>query len=263
MKPKILLINDDGIQSPGLYQLWESLVDHADISIIAPSHDQSGVGLGITLHKPLQIETVKWEKDTPAWKVTGTPADCVKLAFSVILKEKPTLVVSGINRGSNAGRTVLYSGTIGGVIEGALRSVPGVAFSYENILNPDYSSFNKHIYPIVKYALDNPLPRGTILNVNVPDTASIKGVKLARQGKSYWIDNPDARFHPQGTPYFWLGGKWDDHEEPHDSDVALLKQGYIAVVPIHIDELTDHSHLEEHREKFGLAFPEHEFTEKH
>jgi len=262
MKPKILLINDDGIHSPGLRQLWESLVDHADVSIIAPAHDQSGVGLGITLHKPLQIEPVKWERDTPAWKVTGTPADCVKLAFGVILKEKPTLVVSGINRGSNAGRTVLYSGTIGGVIEGALRNVPGVAFSYENMLDPDYSSFSKHLYPIVKYALDNPLPRGTILNVNVPHVPSIRGIKLARQGKSYWIDSPDARFHPQGTPYFWLGGKWDDHEERQDSDVALLRQGYIAAVPIHIDELTDHSHLEEHREKFDLTFAEAELTEQ-
>ena len=121
---RILIINDDGIHAPGLIHLWKALVDLADVTIIAPAIEQSGVGLGITLRSPLHIESVAWNKGTPAWKISGTPADCVKMALSVILKTPPDLIVSGINRGSNSGRNVLYSGTVGGVIEGVLRNIP-------------------------------------------------------------------------------------------------------------------------------------------
>jgi 5'-nucleotidase len=250
MKPNILLTNDDGITSPGLKQLWESLYTSSNISIVAPAYDQSGVGLGVTLRNPLQIDKFKWEEETAAWKVTGTPADCVKLALGVLLKKQPDLIVSGINRGSNAGRTVLYSGTVGGTIEGAMRGIPGIAFSYENMENPDYSSIGEYILPIVKYVLENPLPPGTILNVNIPHVLEIKGIKFARQGRSYWLDNPDERMHPEGTPYFWLGGRWAQHEEFEDSDVYLLRDGYVSVVPLHVDELTDQRFLNLHREKF-------------
>jgi 5'-nucleotidase len=255
-KPRILITNDDGIFSPGLKCLWESLVDHADVSIIAPGTDQSGVGLGFTFRVPLEIDKVKWDQNTPAWKVNGTPVDCVKLGLSVILKEKPDLIVSGINQVSNAGRTVLYSGTVGGAIEATLRGIPGIAFSFEDMETPDYSVAQKYIYPIVKHTLDHPLPKGTLLNVNFPYTSKeFKGIKLARQGRSYWVDTPHERIHPEGTPYFWLGGKWDDHEEHPESDVALLKQGYITVVPIHVDELTDHKHLESRKASFEQLFP--------
>lgn len=254
MKPRILITNDDGIFSPGLRHLWEALVDHAHVTIVAPAMDRSGSGLGVTLRKPLQIEEVSWDKNTPAWKVTGTPADCVKLGFGIILKEKPDLIVSGINSGSNAGRTLLYSGTVGGVIEGAFRNIPGIAFSLEDMDNPDFKPSNKYIYPIVKHVIDHPLPQGTILNVNIPNTLDLKGIKLARQGKSYWMDNPDARIHPQGNPYFWIGGRWDTHEESEDSDVFLLSQGYITAVPAHINELTDHDTLQKRKAQFEQLF---------
>lgn len=114
-KPRILLTNDDGISAPGLKHLWQALSDIADLSIIAPATEKSGVGLSITIREPLQIQSVDWEKGTPAWKVNGTPADCVRLGLSVILKDRPDLIVSGINRGANSGRNVLYSGTIQGL----------------------------------------------------------------------------------------------------------------------------------------------------
>ncbi|MFS8563436.1 MAG: 5'/3'-nucleotidase SurE [Rhabdochlamydiaceae bacterium] len=255
-RPKILITNDDGIFSMGLKCLWQALVEYADLFIIAPGSDQSGSGLGFTLRVPLQIDKVKWEQNTPAWKVNGTPVDCVKLGLSVILKEKPDLVVSGINHASNAGRTVLYSGTVGGAIEGVLRNIPSIAFSFEDIDAPDYSQAQKYIHPIVQHVLEHPLPKGTLLNVNFPYTSTdFKGIKLARQGRSYWIDTPHERIHPEGTPYFWLGGKWDEQEEHPESDVALLKEGYITVVPIHVDELTDHEHLEERKASFEKSFP--------
>jgi 5'-nucleotidase len=253
-KPKILVTNDDGIMAPGLKYLWEALVDTADLYIIAPMIEQSGVGLAITIRKPIQILPVDWEKGTAAWKVSGTPADCVRLGMSVILDSPPDLIVSGINRGANSGRNVLYSGTIGGVIEGILRNIPGIAFSCVDFTNPDYQKTMHFIAPLVKHLLEHPLPQGTLLNVNFPDTQEILGIKMARQGRGYWIEEPDKRIHPEGHPYYWLGGKWHEHLEEEDSDVHLLKQGYAAAVPIHISELTDLVHFHERKERFNKVF---------
>jgi 5'-nucleotidase len=253
-KLKILVTNDDGINAPGLKHLWEALVDFAELSIIAPSSEKSGVGLAITIHDPIHIQPVDWEKGTKAWKVTGTPADCVRMGVSVILKSAPDLIVSGINRGANSGRNVLYSGTIGGVIEGILRNVPGIAFSCVDFVNPDYKKVQHLIAPLVQHVVDHPLPHGTFLNVNFPDVEKIKGVKLARQGRGYWIEDPTHRLHPEGHSYFWHGGKWYEHEEHEESDVHLLKHGFAAAVPIHVSELTDHNLYRERKEHFDRSF---------
>lgn len=253
-KPKILVTNDDGIQAPGLKHLWRALADYADLYIIAPMSEQSGVGLAVTFRDPLQIFPVEWENETPAWQVTGTPADCVRLGMSVILDSPPDLIVSGINRGANSGRNVLYSGTIGGVIEGVLRNIPGIAFSCVDFINPDYKKSVPLIAPLVRHVLEHPLPAGTLLNVNFPETDEIRGVKLARQGKGFWVEDPDKRLHPEGHAYYWIGGKWHDVEEEKDSDVYLLRQGYAAAVPIHVHELTDLGHYRERKEHFDKAF---------
>lgn len=250
-KPKILITNDDGIHARGIWHLWHALSEMADLSLIAPATERSGVGSGITLHHPITIESVKWEKQTPAWKVTGTPADCVRMGMSVLLDEQPDMVVSGINHGSNAGRSVLYSGTIGGVIESAIRHIPGIAFSSEAFEDDKYSEIERYIPLIVKHILEHPLSVGTLLSVNFPrEPSNIRGIRLARQGRSLWVEDPSQRIHPDGNPYYWHGGKWAHHPEHEDSDVALLKQGYITAVPIHVDELTDHKFLSERREKF-------------
>jgi 5'-nucleotidase len=252
-KPKILITNDDGIFAPGLKSLWHALVNFADVTIIAPNDDSSGAGTGITLKTPLRIDNVPWEQGTQAWKVNGKPADCVKLGLGSLLKEKPDLIVSGINMGSNSGRTVFYSGTVGGVIEGALRKIPGIAFSCEDFFEkPDFPAVEKYVLAIVQHALEHPIPSGTIYNVNFPDfSRKMLGVKFTKQGLGYWIDTPDQRIHPtEGTPYFWLGGKWEHHEEPEDSDVLLLQKGYITVVPIRVDELTHHGLIDSHKQLF-------------
>lgn len=253
MKPRILVVNDDGIEAPGLRHLWLALADVAELSIVAPAVEQSGVGAALTLRAPLHIESVKWERNTPAWKVTGTPADCVRLALSVILDKPPDLVVSGINRGSNSGRNLLYSGTVGGVIEGVLRNLPGIAFSSEDFRNPRYEVAQKHVLSIVQYLLSHPLPRGSFLNVTFP-SHEIKGFRLARQGRGFWMEDIAARLDPEGKPYYWLGGKWNHHEEEADSDVSLIKEGYLTAVPIHINELTDHHALQSRREAFEQLF---------
>lgn len=249
-KPRILITNDDGIEAPGIKHLWKALVDEFDVSIIAPSSEKSGTGLAITIRDPLHIAECDWGNKTRAWKVTGTPADCVRLGLSVILENRPDLIVSGINRGSNAGRNVLYSGTVGGAIEGVLRNVPSIAFSCDDFHDPDFETASKYVTPIVNYVLQHTLPKGTLLNVSFPVSKDIRGVKFATQGRGFWIEDPDERLHPEGRTYYWLGGKWHHQDELPESDVAVLKNGYIAAVPIHVHDLTDKSAVEAHQERF-------------
>ena len=250
MKPKILLINDDGIEAVGLRSLYEALLPFAELSIVAPSEEQSGVGLSVTLRSPLRIDAVKWEKKTPAWKVNGTPADCVRLALNLIFSEPPDLIVSGINKGSNAGRNVLYSGTVGGVIEGVHRGVPGLAVSCEEYFHPDYEATKPYIRSIVKCLLKTPLAKGSLLNVNFPAAGPIQGLKLTRQGKRYVREKLDRRLHPEGNPYYWMGFSLSEHPEENESDISWLKKGFATAVPIHVDEMTDHSFLKAHKSFF-------------
>lgn len=254
--PLILLTNDDGINALGIRYLWSALKDHAELVIIAPSSEQSAVGLSITLRQPLHVAKVNWPENTAAWSVTGTPADSVKMALSVILPRKPDLVVSGINKGGNSGRGVLYSGTVGGAIEAVIQDVPAVAFSCFDYEDPDYESSLHHIPKIVDYTLKHPLPQGTLFNVNFPSRYQpFKGIKMTRQGKGYWAENPDQRSHPsEGNHYYWLGAKFREYTEEPDGDVHLLSQGYATVVPVHVSELTDHKHLQDRRHHFEQLF---------
>lgn len=238
-KPYILITNDDGIDALGLIALYQAICDFAEVVIIAPASEQSGVGAGISLRNPLQIQPVSWPNNTAAWKVTGTPADCVRLGLHTILDRTPNLILSGINRGSNAGRTIFHSGTVGAVIEGTMKNVPGIAFSSVDYKNPNYEQFKEFVQPIALQCLTQPLPKGTLLNVNFPNVKKIQGIKLAHQGMGYWMENPEQRFHPEGHEYYWLGGKWNTHEEEEESDVYLLEKGYVTAVPIYINQLTD------------------------
>ena len=255
-KPFLLITNDDGIYAPGIKHLWESVRAHADVAIVAPLTEKSGCGLSITWGKPLKIQQMDWEGQTSAWSVNGTPADCVKMALAVLLDRKPDLIISGINRGSNAGRTVLYSGTLGGVIEGALKNIPGIAFSFSDLEDPPLSSTQPFIYPLIHHFLTHPIPSGTVLNVNFPLNCQngVKGLQFARQGKGFWIEQPDRRIHPVGLPYYWLGGKWCAFEEEPNSDVALMEQGYITAVPLHVSQLTDEAVFEKHKTAIEKIF---------
>jgi 5'-nucleotidase len=250
-RPLILITNDDGIQALGIKHLWHAISDFADMAIVAPFSEKSGSGLSITWAKPLDISEYPWEDSTPAWTVNdGTPADCVKMALSVLLTQRPHLIVSGVNRGSNAGRTVLYSGTVGGVIEGVMRNIPGIAFSFFDFAFPPLGTAKSYIAAIIKYFLESPLPSGSFANVNFPsrfEKHGIKGIRMARQGRGYWEENPDRRRHPGGSTYYWLGGQWSKHEENPDSDIALLREGYITVAPIHVGDLTDDRLMEKHQ----------------
>lgn len=258
MKPKILLSNDDGIFAPGLQALWETLASTGkfDISIVAPLSEKSGTGVSITWEKPIVIQKVDWEGATRAWSVDGTPADCIKMGMRVLIDFKPDLIVSGINAGSNAGRNVLHSGTVGAVIEGILRGIPGVAFSCEDGKHPNYPLAQKHVAAIVEYLLKNPLPGGTFLNVNFPHNVEkeVKGFKLTRQGKGRWAEDPLLHLETANGPSYWLGGKPEELDEIPDCDIALLKDGYVTAVPIHVHELTDREVVSKRKNDFETFF---------
>jgi 5'-nucleotidase len=249
-RPHILITNDDGINAPGIRFLWQALREIAEITIVAPHTEQSAVGLGITIRTPLYLEKIDRFEESPAWSVSGTPVDCVKMGLSLLMKKKPDLIVSGLNRGSNAGRGVFYSGTVAGVIEGVLRDIPGIALSCVDFDMPDYEGAAKHVTAIVQHVQENPLPSGTLLNVNFP-SGPIKGIKLTRQGKEYFMEDPTMRNHPfENQNYYWLGAKLAQFEEEEDSDIVWLRKGYIAAVPVFVGELTNSDHLASHRDRF-------------
>lgn len=255
---KILLTNDDGIHAPGIKRLWNvlSAAQIADLYIIAPATERSGTGVGITWDRPMLIEKVEWPEGTRAWSVDGTPADCVKMAARIILDKKPDFILSGINAGSNAGRNVLHSGTIGAVIEGVLRGIPGMALSCEDGANPNYHVAEKYILSLIDYAIKHPLPQGSFLNVNFPKSATdkVKGFRLTRQGKGRWAEDPFLHLETKQGPSYWLGGKPEELTEDENCDIALLREGYMTAVPIHVHELTDRQQLSERENDFEDYF---------
>lgn len=252
-RPHILITNDDGINAPGIKHLWKALEKIATVTVVAPLVEQSAVGVSITIRQPLRIDKIDWHGLANVWGVNGTPADCVKLGLNILMKTPPDLIVSGINRGTNAGRNILYSGTVGGVIEGVMHDIPGVAFSCRDFVDPDYHTAEQYVPRIVSYILEHPLSTGTLLNVNFPgrEHPEIKGLKLTRQGQEFWAENLDERRHPtEGHVYYWLGAKLMEYEEHHDSDIAWLKKGYATAVPVQVGELTDHLMLKDRKSHF-------------
>lgn len=253
-KPKILITNDDGIHAPGIKHLCNALKEHAELTVVAPSHEQSAVGLSITIRAPLNIRKVELANGIPAWSVSGTPADCVKLGLKVILDEKPDFLISGINRGTNSGRNVLYSGTVGGAIESVMQDVPAIAFSCYDFKDTDYAAAEQFIPAIIQHTIKYALPRGTLLNVNFPShtVGPIQGFRMTRQGMQYWVDHPSKREHPvEGHSYYWLGARLAQFDEHEESDISWLNKGYITAVPVHVKELTDHAHLATAKDHFN------------
>lgn len=253
----ILMTNDDGIGASGIRHLWSALKHKAHLTIVAPSAEQSAVGLSITLRHPLHINACTWFDHTPAWSINGTPSDCVKLGLGVIMEAKPDLVVSGINRGNNSGRNMLYSGTVAAAIEAVIHDIPGIAFSCYDYHETDYALVESYIPKIIDYILQHPMPKGTLLNVNFPSKShkKIHGIKFTRQGQGYWMENPDKRSHPtEYHSYYWLGAKLYECEEEADSDVYWLQRGYATAVPIHVGELTHHLYLASQKSHFDAWF---------
>ena len=226
---KILLVNDDGIDSPGLWELQRALPGRAETIVVAPATEQSGKGAGVSLPQPI---SARRREGFPceAWSVEGTPADCVTMAITRILSSPPDLIVSGINPGSNAGVFVFSSGTVGGVIAGTLHGVPGIAFSAASMSDPQFARFAPHVSTIIEYAtVTHPIPKGTLLNVTFPHPRTLDRI---REGQIAGI-----RFTRQGTAF-------NNESEHPDCDTYWLTHGYITIVPVYVGDLTHSDYLQ-------------------
>ena len=171
--------------------------------------------------------------------------DCVKFALDKILTRKPDLVVSGINHGANSSINVIYSGTMSAAVEAGVEGLQAIGFSLLDFSwDADFSQAKEYIQNIVKKVLENPLPKGTVLNVNIPKLKKdeIKGIKVCRQAKAKWEENFDERINPHGKKYYWLTGYFNNMDSGDDADETALAAGYISIVPVKFD-LTAHEHL--------------------
>ncbi len=242
---KILLTNDDGIQSPALLLLARRLAALGQIYIAAPSREQSGVGHGITAHVPLRAYPQSFSELTQwAWAIDGTPADCVKLAMEILLPEKPDLVVSGINYGANLGTDVVYSGTVAAAMEGYLFGLPAMAISATGIRrgagqgNFDYAA--EQAARLCRLWQQRDFQPRTMLNVNVPGSVpeDVKGCRLTRLGWRWYHDAYEQRTDPHGKSYYWLQGTAYDGEGDGNTDVEACRDGYVSITPLFHD-LTD------------------------
>lgn len=250
---KVLLTNDDSIQANGLAALWSQLKEIADVVVVAPDRERSATGHGITMDMPLRAEKSPLF-DGKSWVVNGTPADCVKLAVNCLLEEKPDLIIAGINRGSNLGVDIFYSGTVSGALEGTILGFPAMAVSVTEYLNPDYRYAASFIRKLIPKVLETNVCNDTLLNINVPSLApeDIRGVEITRLGTRKYINSFDARVDPRGKAYYWLGGEVVDivdESSGRDTDVASIQEHKVSITPIQVD-LTNYRAMDKLREFF-------------
>jgi 5'-nucleotidase len=238
---KILVTNDDGIDSAGIAALKKSLGEIAEVTVVAPRLEQSAVGHGITMQIPLRLQEYYINGNFFGYAVEGTPADCVKMGIRNIMKETPDLVVSGINHGSNTAINIIYSGTVSGAREAAIMDVPSLAISVTNHRAKEFEYAAKVAKSLALKIKEHKLPLGTLLNVNVPDLPEneIAGLLITKQGKSRWDDTYEKRTDPYGKDYYWLTGDLMEEDKDLEFDQFAIKKNYVTITPIHFD-LTDY-----------------------
>jgi len=237
-KPLILLTNDDSIRAPGLRFLIEIVRHFGKVVVVAPDRPQSGTAHAVTVNHPLRLELIRREKDYEEYSCNGTPADCVKLAFKVVLKRRADFLFSGINHGTNSSINIIYSGTMAAVFEGALAGVSSAGFSLADYsMNADFSPSSAYIKKIITEVIRHKLPEGVCLNVNIPAVAGnkIKGIKVCRQAEGTWQEDFDERKDPSGRKYYWMTGVFVKTGHGKDTDEWAMEHNYIAVVPVQFD----------------------------
>jgi len=246
-KPLILVTNDDGITAPGLRSLIQFASEIGDVVVVAPDSPQSGMGHAITINNTLyatKMTAIEKDGALAEYSCSGTPADCVKLGLQELLERKPALVISGINHGSNASINVIYSGTMSAAIEAGIEGVPAIGFSLcDYTWKADFSQAKNFVQKVIRKALENGIPTGVVLNVNIPkgDKTAIKGIKICRQARANWKEKFDKRTSPMGKDYYWLTGEFELLDKGEDTDEWALANGYISVVPTQFDLTAHHS----------------------
>ena len=251
-RPLILISNDDGIEAAGILSLVAAMDGLGDIIVAAPLNEQSAVGHAITMRDPVRARP--WPFRGPsgqitAYAISGTPADCVKLAMDKLVPRTPDLVFSGINHGPNTAVNVIYSGTVSAATEASILGIPAIAFSYCRWGGGDFEASGRIARKIAERTLKGGLTPGLLLNVNIPDLplSDIKGLMITRQAKSKWEESFAERMDPFNRPYYWLSGKFINLDSGDKTDIAAVEAGFVSITPIQHD-LTAHqaiSDLEE------------------
>jgi 5'-nucleotidase len=236
---KILITNDDGYQSPGIRALYDALsaLPDTDVVVAAPDREQSAVALGITLHDPLRAHPLD-HIGMKGWCIDGTPADCVKLAVSELLKDSPPdIVFSGINRGSNVGLNANYSGTVAGAIEGAMNGLPAIAVSLASYEYEDFSGAQAAAKFVLERIGDHRPDKNVVLNVNVPPIPvdELEGVRVTPVSNVVYREVVDSRHDAHNRPYYWLGGELRTMSTTEGGDFESISDGYVAVTPLKVD----------------------------
>ena len=235
----ILISNDDGIHANGIRALSEILSKDYNVYIIAPNQERSAAGHSITLNSPLRVEEHEAKYGSiRSWSVSGTPGDCVKIGVNAILseKEKPDLIISGINHGPNLGHDIIYSGTVSCATEGAMMNIPSIAVSL-NSFKPSLedlkfsAKFVKSLIP--KLGCFN-FPEKSILNINIPgiSDSDITGVAVTEMGGRMFTDNYEKRIDPRGKVYYWMAGKLTTEKDNENTDITAIRQNKISISPL-------------------------------
>lgn len=245
----ILLTNDDGILADGLLALHRALDRHHHVTVVAPDRERSAVGHGITLHYPLRALEVPLNGDGKGWAVSGTPADCVKLAVLELMEERPDLVISGINAGANVGINLSYSGTVAAAKEAAMYGLRSMAVSIQANQTPCYDAAAAFVAQVSPMVVANPLPMGTFLNINFPDLPADQtmGVQVSRQAADLYDEYFEKRQDPRDRTYYWQGSESEPAYRHQDADGAALRNKYISITPVRCD-MTDYQALDQIRQ---------------
>ena len=240
-KPRILLTNDDGYHSDGIIILEKALQEIGDVYVVAPASEMSGASHSLTLARPLRIRQI----DERHWTVDGTPTDCVTLALNQILgeDEKPHICASGINHGANLGDDATYSGTVAGALESTILGVAGLAFSLVVNRNHDFAESAKVAKTVTEKALNEGLPKGTLLNINIPKGVP-KGFRITKQGFKDARPVISEHIDPRGKPYYWIGEVRDGFHAEGGTDFEAIDDGFVSITPMRSD-LTNHHVIEE------------------
>ncbi|MBI3399447.1 MAG: 5'/3'-nucleotidase SurE [Deltaproteobacteria bacterium] len=227
----MLVSNDDGIHSEGIKALARALKRVGDVFVVAPDRERSAASHSLTLHRPLRVE-----KHGPnVYAIDGTPTDCINLAVNGILKKRPDLVVSGINKGGNLGDDVTYSGTVSAAMEGTLLGIPSFAISLVSRDNFNFKIAARFAAKLARYIFKKGLPKDTLLNVNVPEDVNVKGYRITKQGKRVYGDAVVEKIDPRGKKYYWIGGDILRWEAGKDTDFEATANNFISITPVHLD----------------------------
>lgn len=230
---KILLCNDDGVNAEGIEVLAKVLSEIADIVIVAPDRNRSGASNSLTLDAPLHVTKLK----SGAYSVEGTPTDCVHLALRGLFKDDPDMVVSGINERANMGDDILYSGTVAAAIEGRYLGTPAIAVSLAGNPGTHYETAARVTKQIVQHINADPLPAGTILNINVPDVTSsnLKGYEVTRLGTRNKGEKIIEYIDPRGRKCYWIGATGTEQDAGPGTDFYALTRDKVSITPLQVD----------------------------